>query len=109
MGVWDRWKLGTKALALAGAVRRALADIDVYALLEAVAEVVKLERELPAPRQGREKFDRLVAWFIRTFPQYAERVDTLDGVVRALVALMNATGLFRSRVNGSETNAEPRR
>jgi hypothetical protein len=97
MGIWDRWKLGAKALALASAVRRALADIDAYALLEAVAQVVKLERELSAPGQGREKFDRLVAWFVAAWPQYAERVDTLASVVRALVALYNAVGVFRGR------------
>ncbi len=108
MGIWDRWKLGAKALALASAVRRALADIDGYALLEAVAEVVKLERQLSAPGQGREKLDRLITWFIGAFPQYAERVDTLATVVRALVALYNAVGVFRSRVNGSATTAEPR-
>lgn len=97
MSIWDRWKLGAKALELAGAVRRALAEIDAYALLEAVGEVIRLERELSKPGLGREKFDRLVAWFIRTFPQYGDRIDLLAGVVRALVALYNAVGVFRGR------------
>ena len=97
MKILDRWRLGAKALALAAAVRDALRDIDGYALLEAIAEVVKLERELSAPGQGGEKFDRLKAWFLAAFPQYAERIDTLATVVRALVGLYNAVGVFRGR------------
>ncbi len=100
MSLLDRWRLGAKALELAAAVRRALADIDGYALLETIAEVVRLERQLSAPGQGREKFDRLVAWFIARWPQYGERVDTLSVVVRALVALYNAVGVFRNERRG---------
>jgi hypothetical protein len=100
MKILDRWRLGTKALDLAAAVRTALRDIDGYALLEAVAEVGRLERELSAPGQGRAKFDRLVDWFIRVWPQYAQRVDLLSDVVRALVALYNAVGVFRNEHRG---------
>jgi hypothetical protein len=100
MSLLDRWRLGAKALELAGAVRRAVSEIDGYALLEAVAEVVRLERELSAPGQGREKLDRLIDWFIRTFPQHAQRVDLLSDVVRALVALYNAVGVFRGERRG---------
>jgi hypothetical protein len=106
MKILDRWRLGAKALELASAVRTALRDIDGYALLEAVAQVTRLERELSAPGQGREKFDRLVDWFVATWPQYAQRVDTLATVVRTLVALYNAVGVFRS-VNGSATSEGP--
>lgn len=105
MGIWDRWKLGAKAVALASAVREALRDIDAGALLDIAAQVLRIERETPQAGQGRAKLDALIAWALREWPQYAERVDTLATVVRALVALYNAVGVFRSRAeplgNGS--------
>lgn len=108
MGIWDRWKLGAKALALATAVRDALRHIDGAALLEAVMTTVANERRDPTPGNGAAKWAVLRDWFVAGWPQYADRIDSLAAVVRALVALMNATGLFRSRVNGGATNTEPR-
>jgi hypothetical protein len=99
MGFWDRWKLGAKAVALASAVVDALRDIDAGALLEAAAQVLRLERDMPESGSGHQKWVELVQWFAARFPQYADRVDMLSAVVRALVSLYNAVGLFRSRVN----------
>ena len=101
MGLWKRWELGAKALQLAGAVRDALRHIDGAALLEAVVKTVANERSDQTPGNGAAKWEALVEWFSAAWPQYADRIDALAGVVRALVALLNATGLFRSRVNAN--------
>ena len=97
MGIWDRWKLGAKALALATAVRDALRHIDGAALLEAVMTTVANERRDPSPGNGAAKWETLRDWFIAAFPQYEARIDALAAVVRALVSLLNAVGVFRSR------------
>jgi hypothetical protein len=100
MGFWDRWQLGAKAVALAGAVRAALRDIDAGALLDVAAQVLRLEREVPEAGSGHQKWVQLVMWFAERFPQHADRVDVLAGVVRALVALYNAVGVFRNERRG---------
>ena len=97
MGIWDRWKLGAKALALASAVRDALRDIDAGALLDVAAQVLRLERDTPESGAGHQKWVQLEQWFAERFPQYGDRIDLLAGVVRALVALYNAVGVFRGR------------
>ncbi len=97
MSLWDRWKLGAKALQLAGAVRDALRHIDGAALLAAVLKTVENEASDPRPGQGTEKWNTLADWFVAAFPQYASRIDALAAVIRALVALLNAVGLFTSR------------
>lgn len=93
----ERWKLGAKALALASAVRSALREIDGAALLAAVLKTVENEASDPTPGNGAAKWEALRDWFAAGWPQYAARIDTLAGVVRALVALLNAVGVFRSR------------
>ena len=97
MGLWDRWKLGAKALQLASAVRDALRHIDGAALLEVVTRTVSNERAHPEPGRGSEKWEILRDWFARAWPEHADRIDAVAGVVRALVALLNAVGVFRSR------------
>ena len=95
--MFERWKLGAKALQLAGAVRDALRHIDGAALLEAVVKTVANERADPTPGNGAAKWQILADWFVAAWPQHADRIDALAGVVRALVSLLNATGVFRSR------------
>lgn len=97
MSLWDRWKLGAKALALATAVRDALRHIDGAALLEAVMTTVANERRDQTPGNGAAKWEVLRDWFAAGWPQYADRIDLLAEVVRALVALLNAVGVFRTR------------
>lgn len=102
MGILDRWKLGAKAIALANATRAALRHIDGVALLEVVTRTVSNERAQPDPGKGAEKWEILRDWFVAVWPQYAGRIDAVAAVVRALVALLNAVGVFRSRsVNAS--------
>lgn len=97
MKILDRWRLGAYAMTLASAVRDALRNIDAAALMEALAQVIRLERATPKPGSGEAKWDALADWFIANWPQYAERIDTLALVVRAAVALYNALGVFRTR------------
>ncbi len=108
MGIWTRWKLGEAAVGLYGAARDALKHIDRSALLAAVAAAITAEISDPSPGKGAAKWEALRDWFIAAFPQHEARIDTLAAVVRALVALLNAVGVFRSRVNGSATTSEPR-
>ncbi len=97
MKILDRWRLGAYAMQLAGAVRDALRDIDAAALMEALAQVIRLERATPKPGSGPDKLKALIDWFIANWPQYGERIDALATVVRAAVALYNALGVFRTR------------
>ena len=100
MGFFERWRLGALALQLAGSVRDALRHIDGAALLEAVMTTIANERRDSTPGNGAAKWEALREWFVAAWPQYEARIDTLATVVRALVALLNAVGVFR-KVNAS--------
>lgn len=92
----ERLKLGRHALSLARAVRRALVRIDAAALLAAMAKVLSYEAADQTPGNGPKKWEKLVSWFVMTFPQHAAWIDLLSDVVSAAVAFYKAVQFFRS-------------
>lgn len=92
----ERLKLGRHALNLHKAVRRALTKIDGAALLAAMVQVLSYEIADQRTGNGLKKWEKLVDWFITTFPQHADWVDLLSDVVSAAVALYKAVQFFRS-------------
>ena len=101
MSFWKRWELGAAAAELYGSARDALKHIDRSAVLAAVAAAITAEISDPSPGNGAAKWETLRDWFISAFPKYESRIDLLAAVIRTLVSLLNAVGVFRSRVNAS--------
>lgn len=101
MKIIEQLRLGSKALALAQAVRRALVKIDASALLRAIAEVLIYEYTDPAPGKGDKKWEKLAEWFSTAFPKHAPWIYLLGDVVDAGVALFKAVQIFRSSARGA--------
>lgn len=93
--MFTKWKLGGYALGVlewAGDVAR---SIDPEAALRIAFKVVELERErrgIP----GAQKLSELLEWISANYPA-SGATATVIGYVKALVSLLNALGVFRTK------------
>jgi hypothetical protein len=95
--MWSKWQLGGKALDVLRWARDVAVSIDVDAVLRIAFKVFEIERDrrgIP----GAEKLTELLDWLRREYPN-VQAIASVIAFVKALVALVNAVGLFRSRAN----------
>lgn len=97
MSIFDRWTLGKKALDVAQHAWELARTVDTDAVLSVLLKVVELERQwaTQGPGNGQAKRDLLIGWFRDAFPQYGNAIAVVEGFARVLVALANATRLFK--------------
>ena len=97
MSIFDRWTLGKKALDVAQHAFELARTVDTEAVLSVLLKVVELERQwaTQGPGNGQAKRDLLIGWFRDAFPQYGNAIAVVEGFARVLVALANATRLFK--------------
>jgi hypothetical protein len=107
MGIWDRLKLGGISLQVARYAAQLAMKIGAEAVEAVIAEVARLERQ-ERNLTGRQKFDRLADYLLKHLADAAREIDLVSLLVEWLVKWFKATGLFRSRVNGSATSEGPR-
>lgn len=99
-----RLKFGALALSVYSTARDVAEQIDAGMVLSLVAKVLTLEAEHAGPGQGGIKLRKLLGWFATQYPQYADKVALVQGMVGALVPLLNALQVFRAGATISDTN-----
>ena len=97
MSIFDRWTLGKKALDVAQHAWELARTVDTDAVLSVLLKVVELERQwaTKGAGNGAAKRDLLLGWFRDAFPQYGNQIAVVEGFAKVLVALANATRLFK--------------
>lgn len=97
MSIFDRWTLGAKAVAVAQHAWELARTVDTDAVLSVLLKVVELERQwaTKGAGNGAAKRDLLIGWFRDAFPQYSGQIAVVEGFAKVLVALANATRLFK--------------
>lgn len=93
MGIWNKWNLGGKALAVMGWAADVAQSIEPDAAFRVLMKVVEIERErrgIP----GAVKLTELLDWFSANYPN-AGHVTTIIAYVQSIVGLLNAVGVFR--------------
>ena len=93
MGMWDRWQLGAKALAVVRWAADVAQSIDPEAALKLAWKVVEIEKGMRG-QAGAMKLSELLQWFTSTYPN-AGGATVVIAYVRAIVDLLNAVGVFR--------------
>ena len=92
MGMWDRWQLGAKALAVVRWAADVARSIDPEAVLRLAWKVVEIERERRG-QPGAMKLSELLQWFAEQYPS-AGGAAVVIAYVKAIVDLLNAVGVF---------------
>lgn len=92
MGMWDRWQLGAKALAVVRWAADVAASIDPEAALKLAWKVVEIEKGMRG-HPGAMKLSELLQWFSSNYPN-AGGATVVIAYVRAIVDLLNAVGVF---------------
>lgn len=93
MGMWDRWQLGAKALAVVRWAADVARSIDPEAALRLAWKVIEIERERRGT-PGAQKLSELLQWFTEEYPS-AGGAAVVIAYVKAIVDLLNAVGVFR--------------
>ena len=99
MGMWDRWQLGAKALAVVRWAADVAASIDPEAALKLAWKVIEIERGMRG-QPGAMKLTELLQWFTTNYPS-AGAVATVIGYVKAIVDLLNAVGVFSKQAKAA--------
>ena len=92
MGMWDRWQLGAKALAVVRWAADVAQSIDPEAALKLAWKVIEIERERRG-EPGAMKLSELLQWFTEQYPS-AGGAAVVIAYVKAIVDLLNAVGVF---------------
>lgn len=103
MSIWTKLQLGGKAYAVLQWARDVASQIDADAVLKIGYKVFEIERDrrdIP----GAEKLTELLDWLRREYPG-VQSIASVIAFVKALVALVNAVGLFRTRTNPGPSGA----
>jgi hypothetical protein len=91
--MWERWKLGAKALEVARWAGDIARNLDPSAVLALVFKVIEIERTMRGI-PGADKLRALLDWLRSAYPGMAGNASVAN-FVSALVALLNALAIFR--------------
>lgn len=93
--MFEKWKLGSAAYSVVTWTRDVIASIDPDAALRIAFKVLEIERERRGVG-GVVKLAELLDWFRANYPNMGG-LSIVAGYAKALVALLNALGVFKAR------------
>ena len=93
MGMFAKWNLGGKALAVASWAADVARSIDPDAAFRVLMKVVEIE-QTQRGTPGAIKLTGLLDWFTANYPA-AGQITTVIAYVQSIVQLLNAVGVFR--------------
>lgn len=97
MSIWTKMKLGGKAFDVLQWARDVASQIDAEAVLRIAFKVFEIERGR-RDLAGQQKLDELLEWVRANYPGVGG-IASVIALVKALVELANALGLFIKRAN----------